>query len=191
MSLIVALGWDDIVGEPRGLTLRDGEWREDGPRLPLELSRLSSQRFPVMALCRGAPLQQVYWTYLGTESVGEAVWSLSQREGCKPENVGFLDLKSGEYWCRAVDECVEDIRAWALRKNREGENIEVVVWNDLKPDFEKKARLELTPENVVAYMKGMRPEMKERARRYLENLPPRIKTPILDAVRGSAEGIWN
>lgn len=191
MPQIVALAWDDVVSEPGGLTPRDGRWREDGPRLPLELSRLSPQRFPVISLCRGGPLQRVYWTYLETEIVSEAVWNLSRRGACKPENIGFLDLESGECWCRAVDEHLEDIRAWALEKNREGENIEVVVWNDLKPDFEKKTRRELTPENVVSYLKGLRPEIRERARRYLENIPPRIETPILSAVRDAWSDIFD
>ncbi len=144
-----------------------------------------------MALSRGGPLLQVFWSYMDTDSVGEAVWSLSQAVGCKPENVGFLDLVSGEYWCRTVDEHVDDIRAWALRKKGEGEGIEVVVWNDLKPDFEKKARRELTPENVVSYMRNLRPETKEQARHYLESLPPGIETPVLAAVRDDWSNLFS
>lgn len=134
---------------------------------------------------------QVYWAYMATDSVGEAVWSLSQALGCKPENVGFLDLCSGEYWCRTVDEHVATIRQWAEEKGRAGEDIEVIIWNDLKPDFEKKARRELTPENMVAYLKGLRPEFKEAARQYLERIPPRIETPVLSAVRDAWKDIFS
>ncbi len=190
MPRIAVLGWDPIVEEPAGLLLAGPSWREDGPCLPVELSRLSPHRFPAMALCRGARPVQVYWAYMATDSMGEAVWSLSQREDCKPENVGFLDLESGEYWCRTVDEHLGDIRSWAREMNGRGESIAVVVWNDLKPDFEKRARRDLAPENVVAYIKGLRPEIKERARLYLEKVPPRIDTPILAAVRDAWEDIW-
>lgn len=187
MPRIVVLGWDPLVEEPGKLPLGEGGWREDGPRLPVELCRLTPRRFPALSLCRGAVPQQVYWAYMGTDSVGEAVWFLAQAAECKPENVGFLDLCSGEYWCRTVDEHLETLRRWAEEKGRAGDAIEVIIWNDLKPDFEKKARRELTPENVVAYLRGLRPEFREAARLYLAKVPPRIDTPVLAAVRAS----WN
>lgn len=180
---IVVLGWDPVVVEPRGLMLRDGQWFEDGPGLPVELCRVAPQRHLVLSLCRGAEPLQVFWSYMGTDSVGEAVWSLSQREECRPENVGFLDLASGEHWCRAADEYLPVIRDWALEKNRQGQGMEVVIWNDLKPDFEKRTRRELNAENVLAYLRGLRPDIRERALEYLEKVPPRINTPILSAVR--------
>ncbi len=183
MPEIVVLGWDPMVTEPSGLMLRDGIWFEDGPCLPVELCRVAPRRHLALALHRQAKPIQVFWAYMGTENVGEAVWSLSQREECKPENVGFLDLLSGEYWCRTVDEYIPVIREWALEKNRRGQKMEVVVWNDLKPDFEKRTRRELNPENVLAYLRGLRPEMRETALEYLEKVPPGIDTPILAAAR--------
>ncbi len=183
MASIVVLGWDSLVSNPGGLDLRDGVWHEDGPMLPVELSHVTPQRTLIPVLCRGAAPLRVLWAYLGTETVGEAVWGLSQAQGSKPENVGFLDLATDEHWCRSVDEHLPDIRAWAEGKNAAGERIDVVIWNDLRPNFEKKARRELSPENVLAYLKGLRPEFKERAREYLVNMPSQVRTAIIDAVR--------
>lgn len=190
MSEIVVLGWDPMVTEPRGLMLRDGQWFDDGPALPVELSRVAPQRHLTLALMRGAPPLRVFWSIMGTDSVGEAVWSLAQRAGCKPENVGFLDLGTGEHWCRTVDECLPDILHWAEEKNRAGREIQVVIWNDLRPDFERRTRRELNVENVLAYLQGLRPEVKERAREYLEKVPPRTTTPILAAVREAWERLF-
>ncbi|MDI6873540.1 hypothetical protein [Candidatus Solincola sp.] len=183
MAEIAVLGWDPMVTEPEGLMLRDGRWLGDGPVLPVELSRVAPQRYLALSLRRGSTPVQVYWSLMGTDSVGEAVWSLAQRAECKPENVGFLDLATGEHWCRTVDECLPDIRRWAEEKNREGHELRVVIWNDLRPDFERRTRRDLTPENVLAYLRGLRPEVKEKALDYLRKIPPRIRTPILDAVR--------
>ena len=191
MAAIAVLGWDALVSDPGGLSLRDGTWHEDGPILPVELAHLTPQRVLVPVLCRGADLIRVLWAYMGTDTVGEAVWSLSQAEGSKPENVGFLDLATGEHWCRTVDERLPDIRAWAEEKNAGGEHIDVVIWNDLKPNFEKKARRELSVESVVSYLKDLRPESKVHAREYLERLPDRIRTPVIDAVRERREEIWS
>ncbi|NPV60376.1 MAG: hypothetical protein HPY75_12070 [Actinobacteria bacterium] len=190
MADIAVLGWDHLVGSKGALDLREGAWREDGPELPVELAHITSQRALVPVLCRSAGMVRVLWAYMGTETVGEAVWNLSQAEGSKPENVGFVDLTTGEYWCRTVDERVPDIRAWAEEKNAAGERIDVVIWNDLKPNFEKKARRELNAENVVAYLKSLKPEFKERAREYLEMLPERARTSLAAAVRERWDEIW-
>ena len=190
MPEIAVLGWGPLTGYPGDLNLKDGIWREDGPLLPIELSHITSRRILTFALCRGADPVRTLWAYMGTDAVGEAVWSLSQREGSKPENVGFLDLETGEYWCRTVDEHLPTIREWALVKNGDGENIGVIIWSDLKPNFEKKARKELTAENVISYLKGLHPEMKDRAREYLEIAPEQAQTKIRSAVQSAWDSIW-
>ncbi len=184
MASIVVLGWDSLVSDPGGLDLRDGIWHEDGPYLPVELSYITPQRVLMPVLCRGAGLVRVLWAYLGTETVGEAVWNLSQAEGSKPENVGFLDLATGEHWCRTVDEHLADIHAWAQGKNASGERIDVVIWNDLKPNFEKKARRGLSAENVIAFLEGLRPELRQTALDYLSKLPGQAETAIIAAIKG-------
>lgn len=190
MPDIVVLAWDHLVWDPGDLELRDGVWHDDGPSLPVELSFINGERILVHALCRGADLLPVFWAHMGTERVGEAVWSLSQREGSKPENVGFLDLASGESWCRTVDEHLRTIREWALAKNREGEGIGVVVWSDLKPNFEKKFRRELSAENVLQYLRRLRPEHREKALKYLEKTPPQLRTSLWEALRAVGESAW-
>ncbi len=183
MSRIAVLGWDPMVTEPGELMLLERRWFEEGPVLPLELSRVAPQRYLALSLRRDSTPVRVFWSLMGTDSVGEAVWSLAQRAECKPENVGFLDLETGEHWCRTVDECLPDIKRWAEERNREGHGIQVVIWNDLRPDFEKRTRRELTPENAVAYLRGLRPEARAKAADYLRKVPPSIRTPVLDAVR--------
>jgi hypothetical protein len=178
------------VEDPGDLILKDGAWKKDGPLLPIELSHVTSRRTLALALCRGAAPVRTLWTYMGTDAVGEAVWSLSQREGSKPENVGFLDLETGEYWCRTVDEHLPTISDWALGKNEGGENIGTVIWSDLKPNFEKKTRKELSADNVISYLKGLRPEMKDRAREYLEKAPAQAQTEITAAIRTAWDSIW-
>lgn len=190
MAEIVLLAWGALVWDAEGLDLRDGVWREDGPLLPVELSHINGERILVHALHRGAEPVPVFWTYMGTELMGEAVWSLSQREGAKPENVGFLDLETNEHWCRTVDECLDTIRDWALARNREGEKIGVVIWSDLRPNFERKSRRELTPENVLAYLSKLRPETREKARDYLRKIPAQLRTPLWAAIDAGGEDAW-
>lgn len=190
MPRIVVLAWGSLVWDPGDLDLEDGTWHEDGPLLPVEFSRVSSDRRLTLALTRGADPVRVLWAYMRTDTVGEAVWSLSQREGAKPENVGFLDLGTGEYWCRTVDEHVPTIRDWAREQNEAGADIAVVIWSDLKPNFDKKARKELSAENVLSYLEGLRPEIKERAKEYIERAPGQTRTRIREAIRDAWDSPW-
>ena len=190
MAEIAVLGWGSLICDPRDLILRDGKWQDNGPYLPIEFSRVSRDRRLTLALTRGAELVRTLWSYMGTDSVGEAVWSLAHREGARPEEVGYLDLEFGDHWCRTVDEHLETIREWVKEQGDNDNNIDVVVWTDLKPNFEKKAREELNEESAIDYLMRLRPEMKDRAREYIEKAPEQVQTRIRAAIIDSWDDIW-
>lgn len=190
MAEIVVLGWGSLIWNPGELMLKDGVWHEDGPPLPLEFSRVSRDRRLTLALTRGADPAPTLWAWMGTDSVGEAVWSLAQREGARPEEVGYLDLECGDHWCRTVDEHLGTIKKWVEDQNSRGNNMNVVIWTDLKPNFEKKARAELNAENTVEYLRRLRPEMKERAREYIEKAPAQVRTPIRETITARWDDLW-
>lgn len=190
MADIAVLGWGSLVWDPRDLMLRDGVWHPDGPPLPVEFSRISKDRRLTLALTRGAERVPTLWAWMGTENVGEAVWSLSQREGARPEEIGFLDLEMGDNWCRAVDEELPTIRDWVKGQGGKGNRITVVIWTDLRPNFEKKARRELNADNAISYLEGLRPELKERAREYIERAPEQVRTEIGTAIHDAWDSIW-
>lgn len=190
MPEIVVLAWGPLVRDPGELILKDGEWHDDGPVLPIELSRIAGDRSMTLALRRGAEPVRTLWAYMGTDSVGEAVWSLARREGARPEEIGYLDLVTGEHWFRTVDEHLGTVREWAEEKNRRGEKMEFILWSDLKPNFERKARRELNAESVLWYLQRLRPEMRDRAREYLENIPDQVRTPIMEAIELRRTDIW-
>jgi len=190
MAEIVVLGWGSLIWDPRNLILRDGKWHDDGPSLPVEFSRVSRDRRLTLALTRGAELVRTFWSYMGTDSVGEAVWSLAHREGAKPEEVGYLDLECGDHWCRTVDEHLGTMKGWVEEQSDNGNEIDVVIWTDLKPNFEKKVRKKLNGENAVEYLKGLRPEMKDRAREYIEKAPEQVQTRIRAAITDGWDSIW-
>jgi hypothetical protein len=118
------------------------------------------------------------------------VWSLAQREDARPEEIGFVDLETGEHWCRTVDEHLQTIRDWAREKNLRGDGFDFIIWSDLKPNFEKKARKDLNPDNLISYLRGLRPEIKDRAWEYLQKVPGQSRTRITVAVQDARDSIW-
>jgi hypothetical protein len=182
MARIVVLGWGEEVSLPAGLLLENGSWHEDGPILPLELSHVTRERRLVLVLNRDGEKKPVFWAVMGTSNVGEAVWNLSSRHGIRPEDVGYLDLEEGDFWCRTVDEYAGTLKRWAEELKAGGGEVDVIIWNDTRPNFEKKLHRPLSLENALWFLRRLTPEKRERAWNYLDNIPERTRTSLCAAL---------
>ena len=77
---IVCIGWGSLIWDPRELPIVSA-WEADGPMLPVEFARESSdQRITLVLVPSGAPVPTL-WAKLGVKSLEEAKAALSQREG--------------------------------------------------------------------------------------------------------------
>src|SRR5260370_8605222 len=86
---IVCLGWGSLVWRPRDLPVR-GIWFADGPFLPIEFARQSSDgRITLVLMTDIFPFVRSMWTLMSVASVKEARKALGTREcsqSSKPEN---------------------------------------------------------------------------------------------------------
>ncbi len=78
---IVVLGWGSLCWDPRKLRIADG-WHDDGPHLPVEFARMSSDGRLTLVLFERAEQQnvQVLWAKMNTTTLNEAIDSLRERE---------------------------------------------------------------------------------------------------------------
>ena len=114
---IVCIGWGSLVWDPRDLPF--GPWHDDGPSLPVEFVRESSNRRITLVIDAKAPRVRTLWTILDVQDLNAAGKALGVREykdaGPKwiAKNIGF--------WTGADDESrgreADTIAAWA--KSRE------------------------------------------------------------------------
>ena len=78
-SFFACLGWGTLVWRPEGLPLR-GTWSIDGPHLPIEFARQSSEGHITLVIVDDSPLTTVLWSELTVISLGAAVSALAERE---------------------------------------------------------------------------------------------------------------
>src|SRR5438046_1218735 len=135
---IAILGWGSLYWSPRSLSL-DTAWKGDGPVLPIEFSRQSSDgRLTLVIDPEHGVLVHTYWTVSGFKTLSDAIENLRCREGCgvKTRDIGFCasDIGGDEVamvqprWRARVPSLVETVRRWV---NESG--CDAVIWTDLEP----------------------------------------------------------
>src|SRR5262245_11065562 len=122
---IACLGWGSLVWDARTLPV-NGDWKDDGPDLPVEFARQSGGNRITLVVVPVAPSVRTLWASLSAQSLRDAVTALNEREGRPGSN------KIGRWPSDERDEkaCQEVIAAWAEKKGLTG-----VVWTALSPKF--------------------------------------------------------
>jgi hypothetical protein len=86
---ICCLGWGSLIWDPRNLALRSpAVWREDGPMLPIEFARKSSDGRITLVLSTAGPAVPVLWAEMDVATLAQARDNLAEREGCSVSAIG-------------------------------------------------------------------------------------------------------
>lgn len=162
---IACLGWGSLIWESGALPLA-GDWYLDGPRMPIEFSRVGDGGELSTAICLDAPLLTVCWALLDVETLDQACAALREREQVssqREDGVGTLLV---------ADKPVGAIMRWARERR-----IDAVIWTALPPRFKGVEGRILSAHDAVAYLRGLTGDTLEHARRYIEQVPEQIDTP--------------
>jgi len=171
MARIAILGWGSLIWCPRQLQY-EGEWQQDGPVLPIEFSRISSDGRLTLVIDtqRGVdtPTRFVASSHTDLKS---AIENLRDRECTLERNIGYIDVVNGQQRCRNGERVCQAIRDWAAELG-----FDAVIWTDLLPKFEEGKPF--TVENAVAYLQSLSPAKAACAREYIRNAPQEVDTPL-------------
>lgn len=173
---IACIGWGSLVWDPRELP-RLGEWRDDGPLLPVEFARESGdepeKRRITLVICENAPRVPTCWSLLDVEDMAAARHALALREHGEPtpswtrKNIGFCDLVAGTNAGREA----ETIAAWAANAGLAG-----VVWTDLPCGFRQSRRVMPDADAVIAYLRNLNGAALQGAEEYVRKAPAQVDT---------------
>jgi hypothetical protein len=165
---IACLAWGSLFWDPKELPLA-GSWHLDGPSLPLEFARISSDgRLTLVLIEEATRLVPTAWSVLSVPSIEEAAESLRRREGpTRDEWIGR---------CSARHECRPEIRAWAEAKGLTG-----VVWAALPPKWKGVDGRAPSLEEAVGYLDKLAGEPRRLAENYVRRAPSFVRTPYRDA----------
>ena len=131
---IAILSWGSLTWNPRDLPI-SGKWQQDGPVLPIEFSRISSDGRLTLVIDEqdGVPVTTRYARRPRT-NLDDATADLRVRGGTVKDRIGYVNLvrNTKRGWARQHHPAACDtIKAWAKAG---GWN--AVVWTALTPNFE-------------------------------------------------------
>lgn len=175
--MIACLGWGSLLWNPDRLPL-DGDWREDGPILPIEFARVSGRgRITLVVTDRGAPVRTL-WVPLAVATLDEATAALAEREGVRTTRpIGRVP--GGDDYPFA-----EIVSAWVRDMGFGG-----AVWTALKPGMDEKARGPVpTLAQLRIHIATLGEAERADALQYVERAPPQVQTPYREPLRAMLSG---
>lgn len=186
MEPIYILGFGSLIWDLDDLAPKvRGDWlMEAGPEFPLEFSSISVKRKQSLVVvidpdmghpCPSHAIESI------RDSVAEAADDLAARERTTLENIGWVDLATGQSSARrrVVADLVE---GWCRKRGASG-----AVWTDGLSNFAAQRREAFTPELGIAYLKTLTGESLAEAVRYINSAPVKTDTPLRRAL---AEDSW-
>jgi hypothetical protein len=173
--MIACIGWGSLIWDKRSLDV-DGRWRADGPTLPVEFGRQSSDGRITLVIVQGFASVPTLWSVFNTCDLAEARESLRQREGVPRSRADDLIAE----WHRAenpVSEPDATISAWAAAKD-----LEAAVWTNLGSSFGGTNGRTPTECEVVGYLRALEGEARTAAEEYVRRAPRQINTAYRRAI---------
>jgi len=176
---VVVLGWGSLIWDPRDLMIEKKEWENDGPQLPIEFARISTDKRLTLVIYEPYfehvhSIKPVLWNRLTTDDFDEAVNNLMMREKMSnKERIGFINLIDNTSNSRS-DRVSDIIRHWMEQKG-----IKVCLWTDLASNFFEKTKSEYSLENAKKYIKSnllYKADLTVKAINYIINTPKQIET---------------
>lgn len=168
LPTFACLGWGSLIWDSRDLPISHG-WRDDGPRLPLEFARKSSDGRVTLVVCEQGTVCPTLWNTLTSTSLEEARDALAKREGL-PSN------KNAAFWTSSSasgHHGTELVEAWANELGFAG-----VVWTGLPPKspITEKNYDHPSVEDVISHLGSLDGDSAMRAEEYVRRAPIQIAT---------------
>lgn len=177
---IAVLAWGSLVWQPRnrhGSVLVAGPWHRDGPVLPVEFARISSDGRLTLILVPGYPHRsQVLWAVSAFDDVAAARDNLARRETRAPTDMIHGITTGGAPVGNPPSGIREAVSAWSA-----GRDLDAVIWTGLGPGERWDGGFEGTA--AVEYVAGLSGDARRRAVEYIRRAPGQIDTPVRRALR--------
>jgi hypothetical protein len=180
---IAILGWGSLLWYKRPeFDEQHYKWQYDGPCLKIEFSRVSWTRNGSLTLVldtENGKGCQVAYALSKRKYPDDAICDVRCREGTILKNVGFHFADNSRKQARD-EEVLKSIQKWASAKK-----IDVVVWTDLKNNFqeESKCKKPFSVEAALCHIQALDNEGKAKASEYVWRAPTFVETPLREALQ--------
>ena len=159
---IACLGWGSLVWDSRELNIPKDKWSEDGPTLPIEFSRYSSDGRVTLIIDIQAQPVVVLWVELNSHELSSAIESLAAREGTSLANIHYAQIEEVQ-----TDSIKMQVATWMKSKG-----LDAAIWTGLS----YKGNIRPTIDQVLTHLKTLDTPSKKRAEEYVKRAPEQIIT---------------
>jgi|GEM_PF-85784 len=176
---IACLGWGSLIWDPGALHLMETAtpWHKDGPELPVEFARVSTNGRLTLVLVPGngdSTPPHVLWAEMCCRDTEHARRNLAAREGVENNIVRSIpmwptDGTSVPHWA-AVDQ-------WAKNKG-----FDFVIWTALRPRFAGQSGRVPSEAEALDYLCTLQASGRADAEEYIRRAPPQIETENRSAI---------
>jgi len=167
---IGCLGWGSLIWDPRDLPIR-GAWFDDGPLLPIEFARESSNGRITLVICDVSYRVRACWVLMEAVDLRTAKNDLATREGVKEKDIeksiGYWEAASGKS-CGAA---ANDIAQWAPTKG-----LDAVVWTTLEIGLKNNRGTLPSIGDILECLRKLPHAQGKLAEEYIRKAPPQIDT---------------
>lgn len=164
---IACLGWGSLIWDPRSLPI-ESQWFKDGPLVPVEFTRQSSDGRMTLVIEPTATSVQVLWAVMLPSEIQKAREALRNREGI-PGNNWISRIGS---WQRGevMPQLMPELSDWT-----NAHDLDAAVWTALGPRFNGQV-VTPTVDQVIEYLKSLTGEVRDKAEQYVRRTPSQIDT---------------
>ena len=153
-----------------------GAFRDDGPRLPIEFSRVARDGRVTLVIDEAAAAIPTWAVALDVEDLGAAVEALGRRERIGPARwptwIGGQTQADPEGDRGEASAATRQaIAAWLPESG-----FDAVVWTALPSRCPDGRFAEPSTDELVAHLRGLEGEARERAEEYIRRAPATVRT---------------
>lgn len=146
--MIVYLAWGSLYWNPENLPINN--WIYSSLELPLEFSRISDKgrgRLTLVIDDKSGTYNKVWYAKANVKNVNDGISMLRKREKTTIGNIAYINIKNK---CKRITNTPKDvadrIEIWAKYNN-----IDTVIWTDLKSNWKDIMGTKYTVENAYKY----------------------------------------
>lgn len=171
---IAILGWGSLLSDPGTLKIELGMWYKDGPMLPVEFARISSDKRLTLVIHPGSEDVRTYYAVSKYNKLDAAIMDLAERERTarRLENIGYMNFVTGEIRSKKMSQEMET----RLLEWNETKVFDAVIWTDLDENFNTAMRKPFSLANAIEHLKSLDTEQLEAAKRYIMDAPAQTQT---------------
>ncbi|MFI5352702.1 MAG: hypothetical protein ACHQZS_07040 [Candidatus Binatales bacterium] len=185
---IAILGWGSLVWCPRQLQI-DGGWIKDGPKLPIEFSRISEdKRLTAVIDDEKGEYVSVRFATSKCKTLDEAVNDLALREDPKLLRrrnpslarfrlVAYVHVKTDGQKSTAFPGAAGIVRQWAL-----DHPYDAAIWTDLPSNFFGKRKEPFSVAGAIKHLDALSEDEAAKAHQYILKAPSEVSTPLRRAL---------